>query len=89
MKSFEKTVKESLLDIVQETLDPLQFAYRSGRGEKDEVGTLLNLILIHEEGAKALASLLFIDFSSALNCIEPHLLAEKKYVACTALCLAD
>ncbi len=77
MKSFEKIVKETLLTCVQDKLDPLQFAYRSGRGVEDALATLLNLVLTHLEGAKTFARLLFIDFSSAFNCIQPHILAER------------
>lgn len=77
MKSFEKIVKETLLTCVQDNLDPFQFAYRSGRGVEDALATLLNLVLTHLEGAKTFARLLFIDFSSAFNCIQPHILAER------------
>ena len=77
VKSLEKSVKETLLTCVQDNLDPLQFAYRPGRGVADAVGTLLNLVLTHLEGAKTFARLLFIDFSSAFNCIQPHILAGR------------
>ncbi len=59
-------MKEAFLNTVQENLDPLQFAYRSGRAAEDAVDTLLNLILNHLEGAKAFARLQVIDFSSVL-----------------------
>ncbi|KAF7650870.1 hypothetical protein LDENG_00119440 [Lucifuga dentata] len=77
MKSFEKMVKEKILTSVQAALDPLQFAYRTGRGVEDATCTLLNLVLRHLEGSKNHARLLLIDFSSAFNCIQPHLLAKK------------
>lgn len=62
---------------VQENLDPLQFAYRSGRGADDAMSTLLNMILSHLEGAKTFVWLVFIDFLTAFNCIQPHILAER------------
>ena len=77
MKVFERIVKEALLTAVQADLDPLQFAYRSGRGVDDAISTLLNMVLTHVEEAKSLARLLFIDFSSAFNCIQPHILAQR------------
>lgn len=77
MKSLEKLVKTSLMDSVQERLDLLQFAYRPSRGVEDATGTLLNLVFKHLEGAKSLVRLLFVDFSSAFNCIQPHVLASK------------
>lgn len=37
----------------------------------------LHLILTHLEGAKTLAQLVFINFKSTFNCIQPHILAER------------
>ncbi len=47
MKTFERVVKDKLLSMVQENLDPFQFAYRHGRGVDDAISTLLNMILAH------------------------------------------
>lgn len=77
MKSFERIVKDDLMNTVQANLDPLQFAYRPGRGVDDAIITLLNLIMSHLEGVKNFVRLLFIDFTSAFNCIQPHILAER------------
>ncbi|KAI5086940.1 gastrula zinc finger protein XlCGF28.1-like, partial [Silurus meridionalis] len=77
MKTFERIVKDTLLSMVQANLDPFQFAYRSGRGVDDVICALLNMILAHLEGAKTFVCLVFIDFSSAFNCIQPHILAER------------
>ena len=76
MKTFEKIVKEEILCVPQTKLDPLQFAYRAGRGVEDATGTLLNMVLDHLNGAKNFARLLFIDLASAFNCIQPHILAD-------------
>lgn len=75
MKTLEKIVKDELLKSVQDLLDPFQFAYRPNRGVEDAVCTLLNLIHTHLENAKSFVRLVFIDFSSAFNCIQPHILA--------------
>ena len=58
-------------------LEPLQFAYREGRGVQDATATLLNLLFKHLVGSKNHARLLFIDFSSTFNAIQPHVLVEK------------
>ncbi len=77
MKAFEKIIKAELLGVTQEILDPFQFAYRPGRGVEDAVATLLHTLQGHLDGAKTFARLLFIDFSSAFNCIQPHILAKR------------
>ena len=77
MKQFEKLVKRELVAKTESLLDPLQFAYREGRGVQDATATLLNLVHKHLEGVKTHARLLFVDFSSAFNTIQPHVLVEK------------
>ena len=77
MKSFERLVKKELLQRVGEALDPMQFAYRSRMGVEDAQITLLNLLYKHLEGPGTHARLLFMDFSSAFNSIQPHVLARK------------
>ena len=46
-------------------------------GVQDATVTVLDLILKHLEGNKKHARLLFMDFSSAFNTIQPLLLVEK------------
>ncbi len=77
MKSFEKLIKRELTFRTNCLLDPLQFAYRLNREVQDATVTVLNLILNHIEGNRNHARLLFVDFSSAFNTIQLHLLAEK------------
>lgn len=77
MKTLEKLIKNMVLSQVEEFLDPLQFAYRSGTGVGDATVTLLHFLYRHLEEHKTQCRLLFIDFSSAFNTIQPHLLAEK------------
>lgn len=72
MKSFEKLVKMEIVRQTEQALDPMQFAYRAHRGVEDATITLLHL-----EGRKTHARLLFVDFSSAFNTIQPHILAKR------------
>ena len=77
MKTLEKIIKHEVQTQVESLLDPMQFAYRCGRGVEDATTTLLHLLYRHLEGTKAHARLLFLDFSSAFNTIQPHLLVDK------------
>ena len=77
MKVFEKLVKKEVLKQVNGLLDPLQFAYQAGRGVEDSTLFLINVLVKHLEAPKTHARLLFVDFSSAFNTIQPYLLAEK------------
>ncbi len=49
----------------------------SQTAEEDATATLLNLIFKHLEGSKTHAGILFADFSSAFNTIQPHILVDK------------
>ena len=55
----------------------MQFAYRPHRGVEDATVTLMNMLFKHLEGKGTHAQLLFIDFSSAFNTIQPHILTER------------
>jgi len=44
MKSFEKIIKQEIIAMTKSQLDPLQFAYRAGRGVEDALGSLLNTV---------------------------------------------
>ena len=77
VKSFEELVKTELLSKTRHVLDPMQFAYRAERSVEDASLVLLNLLTKHLEGKNTHARLLFIDFSSASNTIQPHILARR------------
>ncbi len=70
-------MKEEIVMQTEQALNPLQFAYRAHRGVNDATITLLNLLYKHLEGSNTHARLLFIDFSSAFNTIQPHILAMR------------
>ena len=77
MKTFEKLVKTELARETKHALNTMQFTYRAHRGVEDAAITLLNLLFKHVEGNKSHARLLFIDFSSVFNTIQPHILAMR------------
>ena len=77
MKCFEKLILRCLLTFTSEHLDPLQFAYKPHRGTDDAILTILHNAFLHFDKAGSNVRILFIDFSSAFNTIQPHLLALK------------
>jgi hypothetical protein len=76
-KCAEKIVLRRLRSETAEHQDPLQFAYARNRSTDDAILTLLHTILEHLEKPSTYARVLFIDFSSAFNTIQPHLLVNK------------
>ena len=77
MKTLEKIIKFFILAVTEYNLDPLQFAYRSGRGVDDAKLFILNTLYRHLEAPQTHARILFADFASAFNIIQPHILANK------------
>lgn len=77
MKAMERIIKEHITKATSSMMDPLQFAYQAGRGVDDAKIFILNTIHKHLEIPKTTARLLFADFSSAFNTMQPHILAEK------------
>ena len=77
MKLFERLVLVKLVDVVKDFMDPYQFAYRDRRSVDDAVLFVLNKIYSHLEKPGTYIRLMFFDFSSAFNTIQPHLMAQK------------
>ena len=77
MKSFERLVLKKLLSQTCNQQDPYQFAYRQNRSTDDATLTILNNAYTHLEQKDSFVRILFIDFSSAFNTIQPHLMALK------------
>ncbi|XP_061746148.1 major histocompatibility complex class I-related gene protein-like [Nerophis ophidion] len=77
MKCLEKLLLHIIFPVVTPHLDPLQFAYRTRRGTKDAVACLLHLLLQHLDFLGNFARILFVDFSSAFNSLQKHLLIQK------------
>ena len=77
MKCFERVVLQRLLNKTQHAQDPLQFAYKQDRSTDDATLTLLHNAYTHLDKPRSFVRILFIDFSSAFNTIQPHLMALK------------
>ncbi|TWW55772.1 hypothetical protein D4764_09G0008220 [Takifugu flavidus] len=77
MKTMERIVLTHLRQLVDGKMDPLQFAYRPGIGVDDAVIYLLHRSLTHLESTGSTVRVMFFDFSSAFNTIQPSLLRGK------------
>ena len=66
------------MTFTNEHLDPLQFAYKPHRGTDDAILTVLHNAFLHLDKAGSYVRILFIDFSSAFNTIQPHLVLALK-----------
>ena len=76
-KCAEKIIMRQLRAETTGQQDPLQFAYKQNRNTEDAVLTLLHHLYEHLDRQKTYARVLFVDFSSAFNTIQPHLMAKK------------
>ena len=79
MKCFERIMLHHLLKQTEGKLDPLQFAYKRNRGEEDAILSLLHDTYTHLDKVGSFVRILFIDYSSAFNTIQPHSLVEKMF----------
>ena len=77
MNTLEKIVKSLIFSAVEPMLDPLQFAHRAERSVEDTKLFLLDKLYKHLEQPQSHARILFADFSSAFNSMQPHILAQK------------
>jgi hypothetical protein len=63
-------------------MDPLQFAYCKNRNTEDAILFSLNRIFSHLDKSNSSlmsARIMFFDFSSAFNTIQPHLSCHKLF----------
>lgn len=74
---LEKSLVSLLRSDIDPLEDPLQFAYRHSKGTDDAVNSISHLILKHLEDSEAYARQLFVDFTSAFNMVQPHLMIQK------------
>ena len=77
MKVCEKIVLDRLTVLVSDFIDPLQFVYQRNRGTEDAIIYVLNSAYRHLEKPGSSIRMMFYDFSSAFNTIQPHLLVNK------------
>jgi len=76
-KCMERVVGSRITASVAHQLDPLQFAYKARRGTEDGSLSLLNTIAKHIQQQKASVRVLFIDFTSAFNTMQIHILLKR------------
>ncbi|KAF7650670.1 hypothetical protein LDENG_00122430 [Lucifuga dentata] len=72
-----RVVAKHLLTPLADYLDPLQFAYKMGRGTDDVTLSLMNTITKHLQQPKSYVRLLFIGFTSAFNCMRKQILIKR------------
>ena len=77
MKVCERVGLCKLEKLIKDYMDPLQFAYRKNGSTDDAVLYSLENIYSHLEKTGSTVRLMFFDFSSAFNTIQPHLLVQK------------
>lgn len=77
MKCLERIVLEQFLPQCGPHLDNNQFAYKAKRGVDDAILLFVQNIYKHLDLNHAYVRTLFVDFSSAFNTIQPHLLVPK------------
>lgn len=77
MKTFERLVLQHLRTLLTAFLDPLQFAYQPHIGVEDAIIFLTHKSLSHLEKQGSTVRVMFFDFSSAFNTIQPCLLRDK------------
>ena len=77
MKCLEKIVLKQLIGHTEESLDGYQFAYRQGRSSEDAVLTLLHCVHSHLDVLNTYTRILYIDFSSAFNTLQSHVMVQR------------
>ena len=77
MKCFERIILHQLMKHTKQHLDPYQFAYKHNRSTEDATLALLRNAYTHLEKPGSFVRILFTDFSSVFNTIQPHLMASK------------
>ncbi len=82
MKCLEKVVKDMLLRQVHNYIDNYQFAYTKNRCVEDATLSFTDYVLNfvdkgNTSSFKRFAKILYVDFSSAFNKIQPHLMMSK------------
>ena len=77
MKTLERLVLGILRPQVRHALDPLQFAYQEKVGVDDAISYLLHRTHSHLDKGKSAVRIMFFDFSSAFNTIQPPRLSDK------------
>ncbi|XP_051787946.1 uncharacterized protein LOC127529166 [Erpetoichthys calabaricus] len=77
MKTMERLLLHHLRPQVRHALDPLQFAYQEKVGAEDTIIYMLHRSLSHLDRGSGAVRIMFLDFSSTFNTIQPLLLRDK------------
>ena len=77
VKCLERLVLSFLLPSVAPFQYPSQYPYKCKRDVDDAISVFIDNIYRHIEGSKTFCRILFIDFSSAFNTIQPKILVHK------------
>lgn len=77
MKTMERLLLRILRPQVSHSLDRLQFAYQEKVGVDDAIIYLLHRVHSHLDKGKSAVRIMFFDFSSAFNTIQPARLRDK------------
>ena len=77
MKATERVLHVHLQKQTAAFMDSFQFAYRQNGSVDDAILNVSNNIYSHLEKPGTCIRLMFYNFSSAFNTIQPHLLSEK------------
>ena len=75
MKTFERLILKELTSSTPS--DENQFAHKQNRSVNDATLTLLHNLYEHTDALNNFARVLFVDFSSAFNTIQVHVLMRK------------
>jgi len=77
-KCLERIGLSLIMPFVREKFDPLQFAYLKGKSTDDAICCILHYITQHlDRKSSNTVRTLFIDYSSAFNTIQPHIMIQK------------
>ena len=76
MKCLEKLVLKEIVKFTKPQMDQHQFAYQPKLGVEDAVLTLLHKTSAHLEDKNTYSRVMFIDFSSAFNTLQPHVIVK-------------
>ncbi|KAI4905608.1 hypothetical protein NFI96_026862, partial [Prochilodus magdalenae] len=77
MKTMQRLLLNHLRPQVHHAADPLQFAYREKVGVEDAILYLLHRAHFHLDKGGSAVRVMFFDFPSAFNTIQPLLLRDK------------
>ncbi len=76
-KCFERVMLPKIFYYVMPKMDNLQFAYLPNRSTEDAINFFLHNVVTHLDNSKTYARCLFIDYSSAFNTMQPHILLDR------------